>query len=231
VKINEMVQEAHQTSREKGPTEDFNIPEKRALIHSEVSEALEVYRERGSREENIKTDHYVNGKPCGFPSELADILIRVGDLAGRLGIDLEAAVKEKMGFNKSRPRRQGLLMKYVYLAGPITKQNPMHNVHRAVAAADELLAHSYEVFLPHLSVLWDMISPKDIESWLALDFAWIERCDALVRLPGESSGSDREVAFAKEHGIPVYFGVAEFLIAQGFAINVVAHGIAHERTT
>jgi hypothetical protein len=26
-------------------------------------------------------------------------------------------------------------MKYVYLAGPITKQNPMHNVHRAVAAA------------------------------------------------------------------------------------------------
>lgn len=41
-------------------------------------------------------------KPCGFPSELADIVIRVGDLAFRLGIDLEKAVEEKMKYNRTR---------------------------------------------------------------------------------------------------------------------------------
>ncbi len=37
----------------------------------------------------------------------------------------------------------------------------------------------------------------------------IERCDAILRLPGDSKGADNDVRLAKERGIPVYFQVDE----------------------
>ena len=78
------------------------IPEKLALIHSEVSEALEDYRDGA-----MVTTVDGNGKPVGFPSELADIVIRVCDLAGALGIDLDAEIAQKMRHNAGRPRKHG----------------------------------------------------------------------------------------------------------------------------
>ena len=32
----------------------------------------------------------------------------------------------------------------------------------------------------------------------------LEHCDAVLRLPGESTGADQDVAIAQERGIPVY---------------------------
>lgn len=46
-------------------------------------------------------------KPEGFPSELADVLIRVLDLAGALGIDLGAVLEEKAAYNATRPAKHG----------------------------------------------------------------------------------------------------------------------------
>jgi NTP pyrophosphatase (non-canonical NTP hydrolase) len=43
----------------------------------------------------------------GFPSELADIVIRVADLAGALGIDLAEAIRIKLAFNRTRTHRHG----------------------------------------------------------------------------------------------------------------------------
>ena len=40
-------------------------------------------------------------------SELADVIIRVGDLAGVYGIDLETAVVRKMNYNRTRPHKHG----------------------------------------------------------------------------------------------------------------------------
>jgi len=42
-----------------------------------------------------------------LPSELADIVIRVYDLAGALGIDLDAAIEVKHQYNVGRPYRHG----------------------------------------------------------------------------------------------------------------------------
>lgn len=39
--------------------------------------------------------------------EFADVMIRIGDLCGRMGWDLEDALMHKMGFNKARPFRHG----------------------------------------------------------------------------------------------------------------------------
>jgi len=79
-----------------------SIPEKLALIHSEVSEALEDFRV-GQMETVIRID----GKPVGFGSELADIIIRVFDLSGALGIDMQSELDTKMKFNRTRSHRHG----------------------------------------------------------------------------------------------------------------------------
>lgn len=46
-------------------------------------------------------------KPCGIPSELADVIIRALHFAGKHGIDIEKAVEEKMRFNATRPFKHG----------------------------------------------------------------------------------------------------------------------------
>lgn len=112
----------------------------------------------------------------------------------------------------------------VYLAGPITVPNPMLNTQRAILEADRLIEAGFAVIVPHLSVLWEAVSPKakSHDEWLDLDFNYIARCDALVRLSGESRGSDREVAFAREQEIPVYFSVDDFLDAPILRRGVLA---------
>jgi len=102
-----LVEMAHATAREKGwhdPEHPRTIPELLCLVHSEVSEALEAYRDP---DREICVEYEVDGKPEGVPSELADVVIRVADVAGLLGIDLEGAIRRKLAYNKTRPQRHG----------------------------------------------------------------------------------------------------------------------------
>lgn len=119
--INELVQAAHQNAVSKGWwDEPRSFGEIIALIHSEASEALEDHRngklptevwfEAKNYDGDIvlfKEQAAPDFKPCGIPSELADIVIRVFDACGRYGIDLERAITQKMTYNATRPRRHG----------------------------------------------------------------------------------------------------------------------------
>lgn len=119
--ISELVKEAHDNAVSKGWwEEERSFGEIIALIHSEASEALEDYRD-GLEPAEFRYEEKTEGgllithtrqksiywKPCGIPSELADIVIRVFDACGRYGIDLERAVLEKMAYNATRPQRHG----------------------------------------------------------------------------------------------------------------------------
>ncbi len=103
--LNELVKKAHETAMDKGWWSKYpNIPEKLALVHSEISEALEEYRAGIPLDE---TRAGVGGKPEGFAVELADAVIRIADLCGYLHIDLDAAIRRKMAYNAKRPYRHG----------------------------------------------------------------------------------------------------------------------------
>lgn len=115
--ISELVEAAHANAVSKGWWDkNPSFGETIALIHSEASEALEDFRngkqptEVWYEAENGARTDVQNGlfqKPCGIPSELADIVIRVMDVCGHYGIDLEKAIQEKMAYNATRPQRHG----------------------------------------------------------------------------------------------------------------------------
>jgi hypothetical protein len=100
---------------------------------------------------------------------------------------------------------------YVYIASPYTKGDVAVNVRNSFLVADELLAHGLCPFPPLYSHFWHFLSPKPYDTWLELDKLWVKACDCLLRMPGESSGADGEVEFAKENDIPVFFSIAELV--------------------
>ena len=84
------------------------VNEKIALIHSELSEALEEIRSaRDSNDYRQIRTRESDGKPEGFAVELADAIIRIADLADGVGVDLSAALARKLAFNESRPHKHG----------------------------------------------------------------------------------------------------------------------------
>lgn len=131
--IKELVEKAHETAVQHGFWEPApELGTSIALIHSELSEVLEEARAGKPANENYYECRRKDGKvyacqgcvsaclaskffreacgyakPCGIPSELADAVIRIADLAGALGIDLDAAIGEKMAFNENRPYKHG----------------------------------------------------------------------------------------------------------------------------
>lgn len=97
----------------------------------------------------------------------------------------------------------------IYVAGPITKGDQFANVRAAMDAGRELMALGHAPFIPHVTCFFHLVHPHDYETWMAYDAAWIDVCDGLLRIPGESPGADREVAYATACGLPVWHAIEE----------------------
>lgn len=127
--INKLAEEIHENAKNKGFYDvEINLGEKLCLIHSEVSEALEA--DRKNHYTNLKKSWHIKGmadKNFGatffsdevfknefersvkntFEDELADVMIRIMDLAAFKGIDLEGHIKAKMRYNAMREYKHG----------------------------------------------------------------------------------------------------------------------------
>jgi hypothetical protein len=117
----------------------------------------------------------------------------------------------------------------VYVAGPIGKGDLVHNIKLAHDAGMALLRAKIPCIVPHGSCFWgsrvksvsgpphyDMafvaeITPEGttLGDWYGMDLVIVSRCDAVLRLPGESVGADLEVTLAREQGKPVFYSVAD----------------------
>ena len=96
----------HANSKAKGFWDPApNFPQQIALMHSELSEALEAWRE--GQPINQVLEDKGNGKVFGVPVELADCVIRILDTCAAYDIDLADAIERKMRYNEARPHRHG----------------------------------------------------------------------------------------------------------------------------
>ena len=93
-KVNEFSRECHRIARGKGWWDKKrNDGEIIALMHSELSEALEAMRNHANT--------------ADIAEELADCCIRIFDYCGAKNINLEQALLKKIEYNKKRPYRHG----------------------------------------------------------------------------------------------------------------------------
>ena len=105
---------------------------------------------------------------------------------------------EKLGSMTASPRP------VLYVAGPYTHPDPVENTHRAAQVATYLFEETRWVpMLPHTTLLWHAITPRPVDFWYRLDLAHMAKCDAMVRLPGASTGADAELEHAKSIGMEV----------------------------
>lgn len=92
--IKQLIRESHNVAKSKGWWDaERNNAELIALMHSELSEALEAMR--------------IDVSDGAVAEELADCCIRIFDFCGARNIDLQSAIIKKIEHNKGRPYRHG----------------------------------------------------------------------------------------------------------------------------
>lgn len=119
--LNELAKEIHDNAVEHGWwDEERNFGEVIALCHSELSEALEESRAGRPMEYffdtfvgddepfcNANMEEADGAKTEGIAVEMCDCIIRVLDYLATTGVDIDAVMRRKMDYNKTRPYKHG----------------------------------------------------------------------------------------------------------------------------
>lgn len=100
-------------------------------------------------------------------------------------------------------------MKRVFISGPYTLGDVEQNVKKAMDLANDLIESGYAPFCSHLTHFLNNNNFQPYEKWLEIDNTFLEVCHAVIRIPGESKGADKEVSLAEKLGIPVFYDLEE----------------------
>ena len=113
----------------------------------------------------------------------------------------------------------------VYIASPYTKPEgcEQENVDRSFAVAIKLIEYGFAPYPPLYSHYLHLMKPQAFETWMKLDMEWVQQCDCLLRLKGESYGADREVEFAQDQGMPVFRNVDDLIDFYSSVEEVLSH--------
>ena len=99
----------------------------------------------------------------------------------------------------------------IFVSSPYTKGDAAENVRVQLDAFKFLLSEGFMPFAPLLLHFYAIVHPISYDDCMTYCFEWLESCDYLLRLDGESRGADMEVAKARELGIPVFYSFCELL--------------------
>lgn len=129
--MKDLVKKAHQVAKDKGFWDtERNVSEMLMLIVSEVAEAQEALRKNHYANQEVvdslthdleldRTDEefllkalvwkakFEDNIKSTFQDEIADVAIRLFDLCGGMGIDLEKHIELKMKYNSMRGYKHG----------------------------------------------------------------------------------------------------------------------------
>lgn len=99
----------------------------------------------------------------------------------------------------------------VYIACPLTVGNRNLHYFNACETERQLMDSGFAPCNPaHTMVLpfaWQKEYSHDI--WLDCCFPLVERCDALLRIPGYSVGADAECSHATRHNVPIFYSIED----------------------
>lgn len=123
-------------------------------------------------------------------------------------------------------------MKRIYISGPITKGDLAANINQADDAMLALMRAGFAPLNPMLTCFAGSVwregeevhgeaDPRGHEGfrdltrgdWIESDCSWVAVSHAVLRLPGESAGADRECLEADECGVPVYHSLTQLFDA------------------
>ena len=95
----------------------------------------------------------------------------------------------------------------VYVAGPLSTggySDSCANIRHAIDVGHELMTKGFAPYVPHYSHFANLFHMRTWQEWMDQDKIWVNSCQALLRLPGESKGADVEVGWAQAARIPVF---------------------------
>jgi len=99
----------------------------------------------------------------------------------------------------------------VFISSPYTHGDAADNVRLQINFADKLMDEGFYPYVPLLTHFQHLVHHREYNDWLDQCMVWVESCDCLLRIGGDSAGADKEIQHAKDVGIPIFYTIDNLL--------------------